>query len=284
MEDSRALEPSGGIKVTDQEKSIAVPVQPSWIRSLNKTFLSANAPVETHGLSYTGSSDPSSSSNHHDTRRPSVDECGGLYNRADTADRTSRNRSSQLRLPHLEQVTGSPGGRGRQAGAGIEFDITPSPSEAFDTGLAISSHLRQITEQRQEENSSSRTLTLQLDAETNTVIPASPHLSDRLIRQAGQGTAFQVATEESLKSLEEDVFAMDQDHSEIVEDDRTRHYSSNSTQSDSSSSLAQKLLAKAENHWLFQGEQAKDHNNSSATDKERADRLKHLNIAMPMNL
>ena len=282
MENSRALEPSGGIKGTDQEKSIAVPVQPSWIRSLNKTFLSANAPVETHGLSYTGSSDPSSSSNHHDTAsRPCVDD-QGLYNRADTADRTSRNRNNQLRLPHLEQVTGSPGGRGRQAGAGIEFDITPSPSEAFDSGLAISNHFHQISEQRQEENSSSsRTLTLQLDAETNTVIP-SPHLSDRLLRQAGQGSAFKVATEESLKSLEEDVFAME-DHSEIVEDDRTRHYSSNSTQSDSSS-LAQKLLAKAENHWLFQGEQAKDHNNSSAADKERADRLKHLNIAMPMNL
>ena len=77
-------------------------------------------------------------------------------------------------------------------GAGIEFDITPSPGgEAFDVGHHFKEH----------HSGQERTVTLTL--ENNQVAVSddhTPHLSEKLIQKAGQG-GFQVATEESLNRL-----------------------------------------------------------------------------------
>ena len=204
---------------------------------------------------------------------------------------------------------------------GIEFDIVPSPSEAFDAGFTFGGgsgggvHRGSISIRRGSEvtiatggKSSSpqrRAVTLRLDGNEQTVVTSrgadesnDTNLTDRLSRAVG-GTSkdFPVATKASLDQLKrvvgsdkeevgDDVFTMD-DHN-LVEDASSAATANNS---DNQMSLAQKLF---HNSWFFRGDnaglsqeevEAKEKQISPVEKKLREmEKMKTLNLQMPINL
>ena len=198
---------------------------------------------------------------------------------------------------------------------GIEFDIVPSPSEAFDAGFTFGGgsggvHRGSISIRRGSEvtittgKSSSpqrRAVTLRLDGNDQTVVTSNEsndtNLTDRLSRAVG-GTSkdFPVATKASLDQLKrvvgsdkeegDDVFTMD-DHN-LVEDTSSAATANNS---DNQMSLAQKLF---HNSWFFRGDnaglsqeevEAKEKQITPVEKKLREmEKMKTLNLQMPINL
>ena len=201
---------------------------------------------------------------------------------------------------------------------GIEFDIVPSPSEAFDAGFTFGGgsggvHRGSISIRRGSEvtittgKSSSpqrRAVTLRLDGNDQTVVTSrgadesnDTNLTDRLSRAVG-GTSkdFPVATKASLDQLKrvvgsdkeegDDVFTMD-DHN-LVEDTSSAAVANNS---DNQMSLAQKLY---HNSWFFRGDnaglsqeevEAKEKQITPVEKKLRdMEKMKTLNLQMPINL
>jgi len=202
---------------------------------------------------------------------------------------------------------------------GIEFDIVPSPSEAFDAGFTFGGgsgggvHRGSISIRRGSEvtiptgsSPQRRAVTLRLDGNDQTVVTSratesdqESNLTDRLSRAVGGRSSkdFPVATKASLDQLKrvvgssekeegDDVFTMD-DHN-LVEDISS---AAAANISDNQMSLAQKLY---HNSWFFRGDnaglsqeevEAKEKHITPVEKKLREmEKMKTLNLQMPINL
>jgi len=300
---------------------------PTWLQRVTGHYSHPHL-AEHGGISVASPSPPKTlqaqNSSHHG--RPGVDPTGP------SGDDRHCEGGGRHGGPMRIQVTGSSplktlsqGGSGSNTNnrsavglGGIEFDIVPSPSEAFDAGFTFGGgsggvHRGSISIRRGSEvtittgKSSSpqrRAVTLRLDGNDQTVVTSrgadesnDTNLTDRLSRAVG-GTSkdFPVATKASLDQLKrvvgsdkeegDDVFTMD-DHN-LVEDTSSAATANNS---DNQMSLAQKLF---HNSWFFRGDnaglsqeevEAKEKQITPVEKKLREmEKMKTLNLQMPLNL